>query len=191
LKFLNDSVGYVCGSGIVLKTTDRGSSWVDTNFPAIPPFDELRQIIFTDSSTAYVVADLGRIRKSTDGGESWNMLVSGTDEALFGIEFVDSTTGYVCGGDGTILVTTNGGGSWEPQTSGLNEILYGLDFSSPDTGYACSWSGKILKTTDGGLTFAEQSGSEFLSDFHLSQNYPLLTQFPILNFELRIRVKYH
>lgn len=172
LKFLNDSVGYVCGSGIVLKTTDGGTSWVNMNFPAIPPFDELRQMAFTDPLTVYVIADIGRIRKTTDGGASWTMLTTGTTDALFGIDFVSAATAYACGDHGTIIKTTNAGQSWSPQGSGLNEILYGIDFTSTDTGYVCSWSGKILKTTNGGLTFVPQDGNELPDESSLDQNYP-------------------
>ena len=172
VRFVDDSIGYVCGSGIVLKTADSGTSWVNLNFPAIPPFDELRQLVFTDPSTAYVIADIGRIRKTTDDGATWTMLPTGTTDALFGIDFVSATTAYACGDHGTIIKTTDAGQNWSPQSSGLNEILYGMDFTSPDTGYVCSWSGKILKTTNGGLTFIRTSDREIPFTAVLDQNYP-------------------
>lgn len=172
LKFLNDSLGYVSGSGILLRTSDRGNSWVDMHFPSIPPFDELRQLVFTDPATAYVIADLGRIRKTTDAGATWTMLNTGTTEALFGIDFVDQNTAYSCGYNGTIIRTTNAGQTWAPQTSGLTEILYGVDFTAPDTGYICTWSGKILKTTNGGVTFVPYQGEVTPERFQLNQNYP-------------------
>jgi photosystem II stability/assembly factor-like uncharacterized protein len=172
LRFVNDSVGYVCGSPVLLRTTNRGDTWENLNFPAIPPFDQLRQIVFTDPVTAYVIADIGRVRKTTDGGISWTMLNTGTSAALFGIDFVDQSTAYACGDSGVIIRTTNAGQSWSRQSSGLNEILYGIDFTSRDTGYICSWSGKILKTTNGGATFVRQEGREGPSRLLLFQNYP-------------------
>ena len=172
LKFLNDNAGYVSGSGIVLRTTNRGESWEDIHFPPIPPFDELRQLVFTDPATAYVIADIGRMRKTTDAGNTWTMLNTGTTEALFGIDFVDQSTAYACGYNGAIIKTTNAGQTWALQTSGLSEILYGIDFTSRDTGYICTWSGKILKTTNGGATFVPPSAGEMPIAFELFQNYP-------------------
>ena len=172
LQFLNDSLGYASGSGLVLRTTDRGNSWVDIHFPSILPFDELRQVVFTDPATAYVIADVGRIRKTTDAGATWTMLTTGTTEALFGIDFVDQNTASCCGFNGTIITTTNAGLTWTTQTSGLSEILYGIDFTCPDTGYICTWSGKILKTTNGGVTFVPHQGEVTPERFRLNQNYP-------------------
>jgi photosystem II stability/assembly factor-like uncharacterized protein len=142
------------------------------NFPSIPPFDQLRQLVFTDPTTAYVIADIGRIRKTTDGGSTWSMLSTGTTDALFGIDFVNATTAYACGDHGTIIRTTDAGEMWTAQSSGLNEFLYGIDFTAPDTGYICSWSGKILKTTNGGVTFIQQPWGEQPSGFGLMQNFP-------------------
>lgn len=172
LKFLNDSLGYVCGSGILLRTTNRGNSWENMNFPSIPPFDQLRQLVFTDPATAYVIADVGRIRKTTDAGLTWTMLNAGTTEALFGIEFVSPSTAYACGYNGVIIRTTDAGQTWMAQPSGLAEILYGIDFTSPDTGYICTWSGKILKTTNSGITFLRQPDEGKPKEFVLEQNHP-------------------
>lgn len=172
LKFLNDSLGYLCGSSILLRTTNRGDSWENMNFPSIPPFDQLRQIVFTDPATAYVIADIGRIRKTTDAGLNWTMLNTGTTEAIMGIDFVSSNIAYACGYNGVIIRTTDAGATWTPQASGLTEILTAVEFTSPDIGYISTWTGKILKTTNGGVTFVRPPSEDLPTQIELFQNHP-------------------
>jgi photosystem II stability/assembly factor-like uncharacterized protein len=172
LKFLNDSLGYLCGSSILLRTTNRGESWENMNFPSIPPFDQLRKIVFTDPATAYVIADIGRIRKTTDAGLNWTMLNTGTTEAIMGIDFVSPSTAYACGYNGVIIRTTDAGATWAPQASGLTEILTAVEFTSSDTGYISTWTGKVLKTTNGGVTFVQPLNEDLPTQIKLFQNYP-------------------
>jgi photosystem II stability/assembly factor-like uncharacterized protein len=172
LTFLNDSLGYACGSSILLRTTNRGSSWENMNFPSIPPFDQLRKLVFTDPVTAYVIADVGRIRKTTDAGQTWTMLTTGTTEAIMGIDFVNPGTAYACGYSGVIIRTTDAGQTWMPQTSSLTEILTAVEFTSAAIGYVSTWTGKILKTTNGGVTFVRQTGDALPARAQLLQNYP-------------------
>jgi photosystem II stability/assembly factor-like uncharacterized protein len=172
LKFINDSLGYLCGSSILLRTTNRGNSWENMNFPSIPPFDQLRQLVFTDPATAYVIADIGRIRKTTDAGLNWIMLNTGTTEAIMGIDFVSPNIAYACGYNGVIIRTTDAGATWTPQASGLTEILTAVEFTSPDIGYISTWTGKILKTTNGGVTFVQPLNEDLPTQIRLYQNYP-------------------
>jgi photosystem II stability/assembly factor-like uncharacterized protein len=172
IYFLNENTGYISGSAIVLKTTDGGMTWVNTNAPYISGFENFREITFTGANTGYYVSDLGRILKTTNGGLNWTLLITGTTEALFGIYFTDANTAYVSGNAGTIIRTTNAGGNWSPQVSGLNEILPDIWFTSALTGYICSWTGKILKTTNGGVTFITKISSEVPESYILEQNYP-------------------
>jgi photosystem II stability/assembly factor-like uncharacterized protein len=187
LEFLNANTGYVCGANVLYKTTNAGVNWVNMNFPYIPPVDFLRKIVFTDQNTCYVIADIGRVRKSANAGVNWTMLNTGTTEALMDVDFTNANTGYVCGYNGVIIKTTNAGVNWSSQVSGLSEILFGIDFTSNDIGYICSWSGKILKTTNGGMVYVSQISNEVPESFKLYQNYPNpFNPATIINYELRI-----
>jgi hypothetical protein len=56
------------------------------------------------------VGDAGKIFKTTDGGATWDTLISGTTHGLLSVHFpVNALTGYAVGRGGTILKTTDGG----------------------------------------------------------------------------------
>ena len=170
--FTGETTGYISGYTIVLKTTNSGADWINMNAPFINPFENFREIKFTDALTGYYVSDLGRILKTTNAGVNWDLMTTGTTEALFAIDFTDPNTAFVCGNAGTVLKTTDAGSTWLTQSSGLSEILPDISFTNAMTGYISAWTGKILKTTNGGVTFLTQIGSEIPADFILGQNYP-------------------
>lgn len=80
----------------------------------------------------------------------WEMLKSGTQNALNGIYFADKNIGYTCGRDGLIFKTTDGGNHWVKKNSGTVLDLTAIFFTSPKIGYIVGRNGIILKTTDGG-----------------------------------------
>lgn len=105
--FFTDSVrGVVVGSnppffqGVVMKTADGGESWENQYLPCT----WLRDVVFTDDSTGWIVGDLGFIWKTTDGGDTWNRIESGTTNDLNKVVFVQNgNVGYIFGSKNTLL----------------------------------------------------------------------------------------
>jgi photosystem II stability/assembly factor-like uncharacterized protein len=154
-------VGYATGGGgLVLKTTDSGSSW-----DSIPSgfWSQIDAVCFpADADTGYCVTSGGRIYKTTNGAASWTLEPSGVTLDLRGICFPNGNqTGYVVGGDDSVAVilkTTNGGGSWARETTDAKHPITGVSFGRDAvTGYAVGWSGVILKTSDGGAHWMSQT----------------------------------
>lgn len=140
---------FASGSNILLRSTDSGDSWHPVDFfPFEPPADWIRSIQFVNDKTGFACADIGRIYKTTDGGETWRRLESNTQEALFDLDFINENQGMVCGFNGTILKTEDGGESWMQMISPLgSENLYSIDLIDAQTGYICSHFGNVLKLT--------------------------------------------
>ena len=67
-------------------------------------------VYFADVTTGWAVGEAGTIRKTTDGGNTWNAQIIGTAKSLESVYFTDATTGWVVGVAGTIFKTTDGGG---------------------------------------------------------------------------------
>ena len=126
VQFIDESTGWVTGvrispetggqDGLVQKTTDGGTTWVDqpTNIP-----DILEDIHFVNPSNGWVVGENGIILHTTNGGSSWDIQTSGTEEKLLSVSFADSAVGWAVGGDygiSIILHTTDGGETWENQS---------------------------------------------------------------------------
>ena len=133
---------------------------------------------FTDQNTGWAVGEIGKILKTTDGGEHWATQASEAYEWLSSVYFVNQNVGWAVGGyggpyNGRIIKTTNGGENWSSQQSGTTNILNSVYFINQDTGWIVGSGGIILKTTNGGITFIEEEQIyETTTEFLLSQNYP-------------------
>lgn len=147
IYFIDGQKGFASGSNVLMRTDDGGENWYKvTNFPFSPPADWIRRIVFADDRTGYACADIGRIYKTTDGGDSWTRLESGVQEALMDLDFADAEVGVAVGFNGTILRTVNGGSSWEQMQSPLGaEHLFSVDLISKNLGFIATHQGRILK----------------------------------------------
>src|SRR6266446_6688881 len=117
---------------VASKVTDGSSSWHWQN--PLPQGNNLRGTSFEDENTGTVDGEYGTIVRTTDGGHSWTVQVSGTTQSLWAVSFTDANNGTAVGEGGTILRTTDGGSSWLPQTSGTENTLFGVSFTDANTG---------------------------------------------------------
>jgi photosystem II stability/assembly factor-like uncharacterized protein len=114
LHFPNKDVGYLFRSDLsVLRTDDGGQRFASRT--AIPStaggpvndawfLDPLIGVVATGADT------LGRIYRTTDGGNTWNEVK--TSQAVRGLFFVSASTGYAASQSG-VLKTTDGGATWD------------------------------------------------------------------------------
>src|SRR5438034_7511592 len=165
------SLAGVCGLTLAMHTGHAGSSLAATNSSKaqggasstqwhwqnpLPQGNNLRGASFVDANTGTVVGEYGTIVRTTDGGNSWTIQVSGTTQNLWAVSFKDSNKGTAVGEGGTILGTTDGGANWVPQTSGTTLQLRGVSLSDANNGTAVGEGGTILRTTDGGNSWLPQ-----------------------------------
>jgi len=101
----NQATGFIAGdSGIILKTTDSGATWVRQTTPTSL---QMRGVAFADSSNGWAVGTSGTVLRTKNGGSTWTVQLPGTASALYGVAFVDANHGWIVGAGGTILRTTN------------------------------------------------------------------------------------
>ena len=105
---------------------------------------------------AIVVGYGGKILTTNDGGRSWEVLPSGTDEALYSVHFVDANDGWISGQDGLILHTDDGGKTWRKQVTGTSLYLFAISFLDRERGWAVGDRATMLHTKDGGQHWAIQ-----------------------------------
>ena len=150
------AVGGRGGRGRVLKTTDSGDSWTQPT-DGLP---DLSSITFSaDGATGWAVGPDGVIVKTTDGGQTWESLESGTESRLESVSFtIDGTIGWAVGSR-VILKTANGGQTWTPGLGDTEAFLQSVASATDGaTAWAVSEYGTILKTNDGD-TWASTDGS--------------------------------
>jgi photosystem II stability/assembly factor-like uncharacterized protein len=154
--------GYATGDGVILKSSDGGSTWeeVFTLMPA--PF--ITDITFPTLTTGYAVGDY-LIAKSTDGGDTWTQIPSPTGSIVRGAWFMDKNIGLICGQGSEIWRTTDGGSTWSQLTEGAY-WLRRFSFPTALTGYCAGDGHTIFKSTDGGISWFLQvkDGNPNLTD---------------------------
>ena len=161
ITFINEGTGYIAGGdpfsygseGIILKSTDSGETWsVIYNEGSNYPF---YSICFVSENIGYIVGgdpfvSGGVIMKTTNGGDNWQIQLSGTDVIYNSVYFIDEYRGFAAGtsGVGIISETIDGGETWNIQVDYAPSI-HNLCFIDDTTGFAVGDVGTILKTTSG------------------------------------------
>ncbi|MBK9333900.1 MAG: hypothetical protein IPM96_16195 [Ignavibacteria bacterium] len=155
LSFVNENTGYAAGDvGNVLKTTNGGLNWelklVDQNIQILGMF-------FYDSELGFVTGtDNGKVYRTSDGGNSWSVLLNAGVTAMWDIDFPTRHTGFAVGLNGRIYKSTDSGLNWTQQSSGSSAFLFSVDFLDSLNG-AVGGGRILLRTTNGGLNWAEQN----------------------------------
>lgn len=175
--FVDNNTGFVVGdSGMILKTTNGGTSWTlqqqskQHHFKSVQFFDA--QLGFVAGGSGFItighlpryndLTDDGVILKTMDGGNTWQTVFSDT-VTLFDMYFLNPSIGWAVGVSQwfiefgeigyrlSILKTTDGGTNWgQINVDRIPALLYNIFFIDELNGWATGSAGRILKTTDGG-----------------------------------------
>lgn len=160
--FFDNQHGWITSfTGIVLRTTDGGTTWQSSSLPSAKSSPN-RDICFVSTFTGFISGDDG-IWKTTDAGTSWSN-ISPTSPTIAGSTsswFIDANNGVLGFGgcaDSTVTFcsTTDGGSSWSSVTYTHNSpdvAVGGIGYSN-GTYYATGGNGKHWKSTDGGASWS-------------------------------------
>ncbi len=144
----------------------------------IPTNQFLRSVFFTDSLYGWIAGDSGIILHTTDGGLSWVLQDTQTENEITDVFFLDRNQGWASSFNyfappyGTkLLKTTNGGANWElypyPQEDIFITCIFYLDSLR-------GWMGgkphAIVRTADGGITWTQATVDTSILAF-----FPVLT----------------
>jgi len=161
LQMLNDTLGWACGNANSLtKTTDGGQTWQRIFTPGYT--SDYWWIDFLDESYGFIAAN-GKVLRTTDGGNNWEIIQAGDSYPLFSIDVIDSIHIAAAGYGGTGYTAKNiysedGGNTWVTggmmTTSEVNCIKY----VSIDTGYVVMSNIGIWKTTNRGQNWTITGG---------------------------------
>jgi len=155
VKFINDTLGFICGGTKILKTQDGGINWSITNIGKT-----VESINFPSSNIGYCYhsSDSSHIYKTYDSGATWNLYSSfSTNNYNTSMYFVNDSVGYICGVF-KIEKTTDGGLTWQLQSSSapssgiFHDWVADMSFISADTGFAVGGGGygQVYRTFNGG-----------------------------------------
>jgi len=155
ISFPSDELGFACGEmGVILKSTNYGADWVEL----LPKMDSLvtfTDIKFLSADLGLVVSNDGRIFRTEDGGNNWNIVLQFKGESFFRI-YQNGNELFICGTKGIILKSNNGGYSFRRMNANTGNLLFSIFFVNASTGYAVGWNGTFLKTTDQGESWISE-----------------------------------
>lgn len=143
VQFVNNQIGFALGyHGCLLKTIDGGENWQNLISDQIDRFST--GISCINENTIYISENF-TLKKSTDGGLSFQTISSGVDR----IQFITEQLGYALG-DQSLLKTTDGGNTWTSLLT--SNYIFDYFFFDDNNGFINTLEG-FSKTSDGGQTF--------------------------------------
>ncbi len=150
VHFFDQNHGFaLCWEGLLLKTYDGGNNWQQIQLQID---QNLKDMFFVSRDTGYMIASsysgYQYILKTTDIGQSWNILYQETDPyhdlQFNAIYFATPDHGMVVGNRGLIMVTQDGGVSWKKDGTITGNSLYKAYLKNEDNGMIVGSSGTIL-----------------------------------------------
>jgi hypothetical protein len=111
----------------------------------------LHKMYFPSVNVGYLVGRAGQIRKTADGGLTWEKLTSTVSYNLNDIYFINDSVGSVAADSGTVLYTTDAGYTWKKQSTGSKGGINKLFFVNDSIGFAFSGTSiyKINRNVNG------------------------------------------
>lgn len=122
----------------------------------------------------WVVGDLGRVYKTTDGGAAWVRQQVAGRRPFFSVSCIDAKRAWLSSTEGKLFFTEDGGASWKERQGPVRRNVFKLVFSSPQRGTGVGDFGLIVHTEDGGATWQEVALPEdfTLPDSAIDQGIP-------------------
>jgi photosystem II stability/assembly factor-like uncharacterized protein len=118
---------------------------------------EVRQNLFAtcfaSDRDGWMVGELGRIIRTTDGGKTWVRQDAGTKRPFLAMSCLDAKTAWIAGKEGIVYGTKDGGDTWTQLQTNSNRHIFAIEFPTPERGLAAGDFGTMVRTDDGGKTW--------------------------------------
>lgn len=146
--------------GVVLLSDDHGKTFRQAR--TVPVSSTLTGVSFADAKNGWAVGHWGVILHTTDGGETWTVQRSDTNEdrPLFGVRFFDDREGIAVGLWSLVLATHDGGAHWDsvtlpapPGGGRADRNLLAAFADAHGTLFVAAERGMVLRTKDRGRSW--------------------------------------
>ncbi|MEX2116561.1 MAG: YCF48-related protein [Bacteroidota bacterium] len=163
LQFVDSTNGWSwTNAGVILRTTDGGTSWSDASIQAGPPYNYLFDVKFIDGTNGWAVTSgvPPVITRTTNGGDNWTFLnipsqLNNGYYNLTTVFFCNPMVGFVTTDMGRIFKTADGGSTW---TSGYFDFQFRsinmICFVDTSRGFAIG-ERPLLRSTNSGTSWFE------------------------------------
>jgi photosystem II stability/assembly factor-like uncharacterized protein len=108
---------------------------------------------FPTDQDGWMVGELGRIIRTSDGGKTWVRQDAGTKRPFLAMSCLDAKTAWIAGKEGIVYSTKDGGDSWTLLKTNSTRHVFTIDFANANRGHAAGDYGTMAHTEDGGATW--------------------------------------
>ena len=184
VHFVNEHIGWAVGNAVdlipsldheegaeslIIHTKNGGQTWHRQSSGVFSK--PLRKVYFRSALEGWCTGEGGVLIRTTDGGKTWQLIETGTENNLHDL-FIGETTGWLVGDWGTLLKTTDGGQTFTKIDGKVfdRKSLKGVHFVNENLGWIITYNtptstnnenaGYIYQTTDGGETWQAQFETE-------------------------------
>ena len=139
-------------------TLGLNTATIAQNWTSVSVIGNIQKIAF-NQQIGIAVGDNGTILKTTDGGLTFNPVVSGINDNLMDIKYVGNnsfiTCGWIWGSHGVVLKSTDNGSTWNSVISlnGQFNEMFGLFSFNSDTIFV-SGTNQLIRTFNGFSTYS-------------------------------------
>ena len=154
------------GQFLILRTTDNGADWSVVSGAPYSRSD-IQEVCYANSlclvgntlyaGTWYTPNAPGEMINSTDGGLTWQTLLTQFVQYPASVAFQNTSDGIMTGALGYMEYTVNGGSNW----NSISQFVPGSIYTSQSiSGTSTYWAGGdngVFQSTDGGMTWNIQS----------------------------------
>ncbi|HMS33761.1 MAG TPA: YCF48-related protein [Ignavibacteria bacterium] len=153
IEFINDKTGWAVGdAGVVIKTTNGGTNWINVPNPSSQLSPNLWTVVPIDSSVIYVTSGQDFAMKTINGGMNWDVIhhCPNCNSSFIGAYFLNKDTGWFLGAY-KVFRTYDGGQTLDSFFTTWFDI-YEIYFQDINTGIFTG-DGRVFKSTDGGMNW--------------------------------------
>ena len=179
--FHDENVGWICGSGgMIKKSTDGGSTWT-TSYSGTSAY--LLNMKWFDQNNAWIVGNQNTVLRTTNGGDTWQSIDAGTIESaqFISVYFENPLTGYLVSIYGAVFKTSDGGSSWQQIRNEGSSVFNDV--------WACG--DKVIMVGEG-LRISEDGGATWRAGLVLAHEYQqILYREPNTLWVVGINEDYH
>jgi photosystem II stability/assembly factor-like uncharacterized protein len=156
--YAGGSLGYFDSSAnnraFIIASKDGNKTWSGQELTG----HGINKIHCISASACYAASFFGHVLKTTDSGQNWSVLVTNTNENLWGIYCFNANNCIAVGNNGVIQETVNGGLTWLTRTS--NTMLALNDITCINASLCLIAGGSGMYGTGDGIILRSQNGGD-------------------------------
>lgn len=145
VHFYSSLIGVVVGNTTILRTVNGGDTWTPL---ALNQFAAIGASF--KGGVGITVGNAGKIFRSSNDGQTWALIASGTTENLRGVQGTSTGSSFVAYSESGRMLYSADGSTWTPMRSVVDGRLTAIRYYDDSLGLAVGYDGIILRTTTGG-----------------------------------------